>query len=163
MRSSAGEGRAGAVAAADLTAGELAAELRVVVARLARRLRAASGVGLSPSQLSALAHIDEHGPMRLTDLAGKEAVSAPTMSKIVDALVGQGLLVRAADPTDARSSLITMTDDGEESLNALRRSRTAVLAAALERLDVDDLEHVRSVLPVLRALADEVTDSEGRG
>lgn len=142
--------------------GEVAADLRVVVARLARRLRAASGVGLSPSQLSALAHIDECGPMRLTDLAAKEAVSAPTMSKIVDALASQGLLVRATDPNDARSSLITLTGEGSRELADLRRSRTAVLAAALERLDEADLARVRAVLPVLRVLADEVADGVDR-
>jgi DNA-binding MarR family transcriptional regulator len=144
------------------TTGEVAADLRVVVARLARRLRAASGDGLSPSQLSALAHIDECGPMRLTDLAAKEAVSAPTMSKIVDALAAQRLLVRATDPGDARSSLITLTVDGRRELADLRRSRTALLAAALDRLDAADLARVRAVLPVLRVLADEVADGAGR-
>ncbi len=138
--------------------GELAADLRVVVARLARRLRTTSGTRLSPSQLSALAHVDERGPLRLTDLAAREGVSAPTMSKTVDALVGQHLLVRAADPRDARCALVTLTDDGARLLADLRRSRTAVLAAALDRLDGAQRATVRSALPVLRALADTVAD-----
>ncbi len=138
--------------------GAVAADLRVVVARLARQLRTTSAIGLSPSQLSALAHVDEHGPLRLTDLAAREGVSAPTMSKIVDALVVQHLLVRASDPRDARCALITLTAQGRDALTQLRRSRTAVLAAALGRLGDDDLAKVRAVLPVLQALADDVAD-----
>jgi DNA-binding MarR family transcriptional regulator len=133
---------------------ELAADLRVVVGRLSRRVRSHGSGGLSPSVVSALVHIDEQGPLRLTELAAREGVSAPTMSKVVDALVAQGLAVREPDPADARATRVTLTDSGRSTLEELRRSRTAALARALDGLTPDELDRLAQALPVLRSLVD---------
>lgn len=54
------------------------ARLRLVVARLYRQLaQASSGRDLTMAQLSALARIEEHGPIRLGELAALERVAAP--------------------------------------------------------------------------------------
>jgi len=43
--------------------------LRVALARLSRRLRRHELAGLTPTQLAALATVEQSGPMRLGDLA----------------------------------------------------------------------------------------------
>ena len=62
------------------------ARLRLVVARLYRQMVQASGrQDLTLSQLSALAKIEEHGPLRLGELAAREGVAGPSMIRSVPA------------------------------------------------------------------------------
>src|SRR6266536_3243902 len=61
----------------------LAARLRLVVTRLARRLRQQADTGVTPSMLSALSTVDRHGSLTLGSLAAHEGVAPPTMTAIV--------------------------------------------------------------------------------
>src|SRR5438477_11778511 len=90
-------------------AGELTSRLRMVVARLSRRLRRESNEGATPSQLAALATIERHGPITLGDLAGHERVRPPTMTRIVTGLEETELVRRESDPTDRRVARVTIT------------------------------------------------------
>jgi DNA-binding MarR family transcriptional regulator len=65
---------------------ELAARLRLVVGRLNRRIRIDGHESIPPLQLSALVTVEEHGPLRLSELARREAVTAPTMSRVLASL-----------------------------------------------------------------------------
>src|ERR1700709_1478950 len=69
---------------------EPAAPLRLGVGRLHRRIRIAAHESIPPLQLSALATVELCGPLRLSDLAKREAVTAPTMSRVLAALDEQG-------------------------------------------------------------------------
>src|SRR4051794_7682461 len=85
-----------------VSAAELAADLRLVIGRLARSLRQIDDGGLTPSQLSALSSIDALGSVRLGDLAAAERVTSPTLTKIVANLEAAGLVQRSAGPDDRR-------------------------------------------------------------
>ena len=87
---------------------EFAARLRLVVGRLNRRIRIDGRESVPPLQLSALVTVEELGPLRLSELARREAVSVPTMSRVLAALDEQGLVVRTPDPQDARGVLVTL-------------------------------------------------------
>ena len=65
---------------------ELAARLRLAVGRLHRRIRIDDSESLPPLQLSTLVTVELHGPLRLSELARREAVTAPTMSRVLTAL-----------------------------------------------------------------------------
>src|SRR3954454_10270781 len=81
----------------------LAAQLRLVITRTARRLRQEAGTDLGPSQTSALATIDRHGPLTPTELARVERIQRPTATRIVARLEEGALVNRVADPEDGRS------------------------------------------------------------
>ena len=123
-----------------LTTATLAERLRVSVGRLARRLRQQSLGGLTPSQSSVLATLDRHGPMSMSQLADHEAIAKPSATGIVGRLIGKGLVAREPDPRDGRSSIVEITPDGVEALEARRRERTAYLARRIESLDEEDRE-----------------------
>src|SRR5438105_9372011 len=95
---------------------EVAARLRLVVARLARQLRQHAAGGLTPSQLSALFTIDHAGPLRLGELAVLEGVAPPTITRVVGALVDSGLVQRTGDPDDARSARVAVTEVGQTTV-----------------------------------------------
>jgi len=131
---------------------EAAARLRLVVARLGRAVRQRAAAGLTPSQLSALATLEEHGPIRMSDLAGIESVGAPVATRVVDSLEKLGYVARVADPTDGRACLIELTNDGRDVLAELWTTREAVLSKRISRLSAADTALLASALPVLETL-----------
>jgi DNA-binding MarR family transcriptional regulator len=140
-------------APADAGVTEEAARLRLAVGRLQRRIRIDSGD--SPLQLAALATTEQHGPLRLSELAKREAVTAPTMSRVLTALGEQGLVVRTPDPLDGRGVLVTVTDAGRARLDEIRTHRTAFVARRLQHLAPAQRAAIRAALPALEALLDE--------
>ena len=113
---------------------ELASHLRIALTRTARRLRQESGTGLSPSLTAALATIERHGPLTPSELATRERVRRPTVTRIVCRLEEAALIERAVDPGDRRSSLVTVTPAGRELLAAARTRKDAFLSERLESL-----------------------------
>lgn len=134
---------------------ELAAEIRLLVGRLARRLRQEGTAGLTPSQLSALASVERLGPLQLGDLARVESVAPPTLTRAVARLEEQGMVRRHADPSDGRAVLVEATGAGRRALRGLRRARTAFLAERLGTLAEDERLIVARAVDLLGRLVSE--------
>ena len=134
---------------------DLAEELRLTIARLARRIRQHQGSNLTPSQYSALATIERHGPIRLSDLAIAERIAPPTITKIVAALEETGQVQRKVDPEDRRSAHVQLTAKGRTALQQLRTERTAYLRSRIAQLDPADRERLEAALPLLAALVED--------
>src|SRR5438876_12351846 len=104
----------------------LAQRLRLVVARTHRRLRQrAAGDMMSPSQVSALATVEHHGPLTPSELADLERVSRPTATRVLTRLSEGGLVERTPDPADGRSALLSVTKAGRERPGHMRRRKDA--------------------------------------
>jgi DNA-binding MarR family transcriptional regulator len=131
---------------------ELAARLRLVVGRLHRRIRIDGRESIPPLQLSALVTVEQHGPLRLSELARREAVTAPTMSRVLAALDEQGLVIRTPDPHDARGVRIVLSEEGAARIAEVRSHRTALVARRLARLDEEGRQRIADALPALEAL-----------
>ena len=114
---------------------EIATRLHAVSIRLLRTLRREDDdSGLSAPRLSALSVVVFAGPISLGQLADAEQVRAPTMSRIVDALVESGLVTREARADDRRAVSIAATDKGRKILEGGRDRRVRRLARELETL-----------------------------
>jgi DNA-binding MarR family transcriptional regulator len=140
--------------ARDAHQGEMTTRLRMVVARLNRRLRQEANEGATPSQLAALGTIEHHGPITLGDLATHERVRPPTMTRIVAGLEETKLVKRSVDPSDRRVSRVSITSEGSRLLVRSRTRRDAFLASLLDDLDPDELVLVERAVPILERLAD---------
>jgi DNA-binding MarR family transcriptional regulator len=132
---------------------ETAARLRLVMMRLARALRKQGSTVLSPSQVSALASVDEFGPLRISALAALESVGAPVATRVVASLEDLGLLKRTEDPDDKRASLVELSHHGRDVLAALWSERTIGLSSRMERLTPAERTRVELALPALEKLA----------
>jgi MFS family permease/DNA-binding MarR family transcriptional regulator len=110
----------------------------------------------SPSGLTALGVLAAAGPLRVGELAARTGVAFPTMSRVVDRIVQDGLARRHADESDHRVCVVSITDAGEALIDAARRDRSASLAAGLDRLPPDDRQALLAALPALEFLADRV-------
>ena len=147
---------AAAAEAADTTVTmELASTLRLVIGRLDRRLRQHAIGGLTASQLSALAAIERHGPLPLGKLAKLEGVSPPTLTGIVGRLAERELVQREQDQSDARSTVVSVTDEGHRTLEAVRTERTAFLVRHLERLAPAERQALAAAVPILAGLLEK--------
>jgi DNA-binding MarR family transcriptional regulator len=131
----------------------VAGELRVLISRLGRRTRAATGE-MTPSQFSALLNLDEAGALRLHELAAREGVAPPTMSRVIDGLVAADLVSRERDTNDARSSFISVTVQGKSAIDRFTDSRSRLLAAHLDGLGEEHRAAISAALPGIRALVD---------
>jgi DNA-binding MarR family transcriptional regulator len=134
---------------------ELAARLRLSVARLARRLRQQTAMELTPSQNSALISIERHGPLTPSELAEIERIQRPTATRILGALIERGLVARQPDASDRRSSRVSITRNGADVLARGRRRKNAYLARRLETFDADELETLDRAAALLERLMEE--------
>ena len=117
---------------------ELASHLRIALARTARRLRQEAGTDLSPSQTSALATIEHHGPLTPSELANRERIQRPTAARLLGRLEVSGLVTRTASVDDKRSALIAITPAGRALLTTVRTRKDAFLSERLDALGAED-------------------------
>jgi DNA-binding MarR family transcriptional regulator len=132
-----------------------AERLAIVIGRINRRMQAATG-GLSHGLLSAMGVIAKRGPLRLSDLAQLEGVSAPSMTRTVAELEARGYVVRNPDPMDGRAVLITAADAGAAAILDARTTRAQLVAELLATVDKTDAAAIASALPALERLTDPV-------
>jgi DNA-binding MarR family transcriptional regulator len=137
------------------TAAELSAQLRLVVTRLARRLRQQADAPISPTQAAVLATVDRHGPLTLGDLADIERVRPPTITAAVGRLEQDGLVRRWRDSTDRRVSRVAMTSRGRHLLGRMRTRKTAYLDRRVQALGDDERAMLAQAVEVLRGMLDD--------
>lgn len=131
---------------------ELSRGLSFAIGRANRRMLAA-GQGLGQGHLNALATIFRSGPIRPGDLAQREFVSAPTMTRTLRDLERLGLVRRQPDARDGRSILVSVTEEGEHEVLRARSARAELLAELLAHLQPDQVATLRDALPALERLA----------
>ncbi|HEY8083809.1 MAG TPA: MarR family transcriptional regulator [Solirubrobacterales bacterium] len=153
---------------------ETAARLSALVRHLflydrGNLLRLIEESGLTTTQCKALLELGGLGqvaePRQVSELAETFGVSAPSMSRAVDALVKERLATRVEDPDDRRVRRIAITEKGKKLVDTLVMVRqagmeafTATLSAAQRRkldaavdslMDRDDIaqayEHLKEV------------------
>ncbi len=114
--------------------------------------------GMTPERLSALAVIDRYGPISVTSLADYELVRPATMSRMVTALVNEGLARRQEDREDGRGVLVTTTAKGRRAFVRANAHRMDLLRAALNGLSAQQLSAMCSLASALEHLSELLND-----
>ena len=134
----------------------LAHELRLSVMRFSRRLRNQRvDTSVTLTHLAALSTLRRHGPMSPGELAAHERVQPPSMTRVVVALEGMGLVTRTPHPTDGRQVVIGLTPAADELLDAEARAREAWLSSRLQELSPEDRTTLRDAAAIMDKLASE--------
>jgi DNA-binding MarR family transcriptional regulator len=132
---------------------QIAADLRVVLGRLIRRLRAEHSFSLS--QGAVLGRLDREGAQSVSDLAQSERVRPQSMAQTVGDLETDGLVKRRPDPADRRRALVELTEEGRITLTADRLRREGWLAGAIEHeLSPDEQALLTEAVELMRRLAE---------
>jgi DNA-binding MarR family transcriptional regulator len=91
---------------------------------------------------------------RMSDLAEAVSVSPSRMTRIIQAMVSEGLVTREVEPTDGRASLATLTVKGLQRLQeAWPLHLAGVRELVMNHIDPDDLaEFNRMTETLLRSI-----------
>jgi len=131
----------------------IADALRPALLRISRELRReARAEGVSPEQVSLLVSIKYSPGIGVRELAARERVSPPAMTKHVDRLERDGLVTRTPSEDDRRRVGLTLTDEGQRVLRRVRSRRTAWLATRLGELTPRELAAVDAAIEPLSRL-----------
>jgi DNA-binding MarR family transcriptional regulator len=134
----------------------LADALRPALLQVARELRReARGAGVSPEQVSLLVDVKYAPGIGLRELAARQRVSPPAITKHVDRLERDGLVERTQSQADRRRVGLTLTAEGQRLLRRVRSRRTAWLAQRLGELDENDLTAIEAAVEPLFGLLRE--------
>lgn len=126
----------------------LAHDLRLVCMRVSRRVRFEAASEIASHQFSVLAQLKAE-PVTLGDLADREQVTAPSMSRTVAGLVERELVTRTSDPADGRVVLLSLSESGWDVLRREREQRDAWMSARLEGLSEVDQQILRDATVLL--------------
>ncbi|MGI4866387.1 MAG: MarR family winged helix-turn-helix transcriptional regulator [Janthinobacterium lividum] len=134
----------------------LATDLRTVVTRLVKKLRAhsPSREQLSLTERSVVRLLDQHPHLLPSDLAAREKVTAQAMSQILRHLAERGYVTRQPAPDDRRKVLIALSATGRQLLQTVRQERDEWLQAALSTCSATELASLQQALPVLTKLVE---------
>jgi DNA-binding MarR family transcriptional regulator len=139
---------------------ELANRLNSAAIHLLRRISRDDGVdGVTGARLSALSVLVYGGPQTVGALARREGVATPTMTRIVDALVRDGLVARHAVEGDRRAVRLEVTVDGRRLMERGRARRIERLASELRDLDPKGRKRLDRALDVLEHLEQATTEA----
>jgi DNA-binding MarR family transcriptional regulator len=141
---------------ADQDVEQVAAALQGSIGLLVRRLKQVPTPGeLTLPERSALSRLDRGGPATSSALAKAEQISPQSMGATLAVLEGRGLVQRAADATDGRRIVITVTAAGLEVLRDRRSARVKQFARALESsFTPAEIAQLGAVAPLFERLAD---------
>lgn len=132
---------------------EMAYELRMACLCLARRLRYTK-TSIAPHFFSVLARL-ERADCTAAELAARERVSAPSMSRTVAELLERGLVTRQPDPTDKRRFHIAITESGLAALREGRMERNQWMVERLATLPDSDIRTLADATKILRTIMDD--------
>ncbi|MHA6762423.1 MarR family winged helix-turn-helix transcriptional regulator [Streptacidiphilus sp. PAMC 29251] len=128
--------------------------LRSAVMRLSRRLRNQRvEESLTPTEMQVLATLARCGSASPGELARKEHVQPPSMTRIIAMLEEKGLVRREPHPDDRRQVVVSSTEQAESILDQSRAKRDAWLAELAGGLDEEEWALLRAAAPVLERLA----------
>jgi DNA-binding MarR family transcriptional regulator len=133
---------------------DVALRLLIALGRILRTLRREAPTWLGPAAVSTLDTLQREGPMRPSDLAAKEGVQPPTMTRIVATLEQEGYAVRTPDPSDGRACLVRSTESGDALLRGAGAKRSRILRARIEAMPEADRQVLIRAAALLETLGE---------
>jgi DNA-binding MarR family transcriptional regulator len=135
----------------------IADQLHSAAIHLLRKLRKEDeGSGLNAPRLSALSIIVFGGPVTLGDLAAAEQVRPPTMTRIVNALEEQGLVLKKQNANDGRSTLLSATSAGKKLLMEGRARRVRALTKQIAALNHEQRSALQEAAEILKVVVRKI-------
>ncbi|MFI9505933.1 MarR family winged helix-turn-helix transcriptional regulator [Nocardia sp. NPDC052566] len=123
--------------------------LLVTAARLTRLAGVMGGDDLPRAVMRALAVLDEHGALRVSEFARVDRCSQPAATNLIGKLVADGYASRRRDASDSRAVVVELTPAGRARLSAARVTYGAAIASRLTGFDAERLDRIHAELAEL--------------
>ena len=131
---------------------ETAARLRRAITQLNRRLRQSALGGISPAQASMLSSIERLSNPTLGELAAREQIQPPSVTRLVRTLEDAGFVSLIADLEDRRITRVQMSLLGKKELLTIRRRKTEFLETQLRALPITQRAKAAELVALLEHL-----------
>ena len=132
--------------------------------RVHDRLLRAAGIQVDRAGVAVLYRLFEEDALRITDLAERLAVDAPTVTRKVQQLEREELVVRRPDPLDRRVSRLSLTTGGRRTIRQVMTARRAWLTRLLAGWDAaEQADFARYLGAFAEALTLDLDTREARG
>jgi DNA-binding MarR family transcriptional regulator len=137
-------------------ASALAQDLSMLTGKLKRRLREQAHPGdLTISQVSVLVRLEKGGPATASILARSEGMRPQSLGTVIAALQAADLVTGAADPTDGRQTLLSLTDACRQWFQEGRAARVNWLTRTIQaQLSPQEQNELVAAVELLKRVVD---------
>lgn len=105
--------------------------------------------GITVDQWAILKNLNQHTDLSQKELAEYCGKDQPTLTRIVDLLVGKQLVERRVNPNDRRSFVVHLTRAGKAKVKALANHVNEIRMQAWQNLNEDDFRHLKRILDTI--------------
>jgi DNA-binding MarR family transcriptional regulator len=124
-----------------------AVRLQHFATRLIRIARSThKAYSLSSAQFSAMALLNANPSMTVVELARREQVSHPTMSRLIAGLARLSLVSRTTNLADKRGALLSLTPQGETAYREVAERRIVLFRILLAQLKPETIAEILAVV-----------------
>jgi DNA-binding MarR family transcriptional regulator len=113
---------------------------------LMQQVRASSKSGHSPFEVELLRAIVEAGEIRSSDLANQLFVTKTSISRYVNGMLDEGLLIQRRDPSDGRATLLRVSASGRREFEEREARRSAVIQELCQDWPAKDVTELTTLL-----------------
>lgn len=103
-------------------------------------------LGLNPAYMPILFALSDGSALTQKELAQRAAVEQPTMTATLGRMERDGFIVRAANPDDARSTLVRLSGQGVQQVPQVHIAVATINEKALKTLSSDERSSFFSVM-----------------
>lgn len=107
---------------------------------------------ISIPQFRTLAFIQRSPDSSLSNLADHLGLTLPSVSKLVDGLVKQGLVIRQSSTADRRRLTLALSQSGAFIVNSARTTAQTNLIQKMSSLSKDELETIHLAMQFLQTI-----------
>jgi len=108
-----------------------------------------ASLGLTPSEINALANLADGRNRTMSELAAATGARPTTLTSVLDRLERRGLVSRGSAPGDRRAVLIALTQGGRQAAGAIGQAISALERRALDDLPAHAIAGLRAGLQAL--------------
>jgi DNA-binding MarR family transcriptional regulator len=106
---------------------------------------------LTPARTHLLWELNRLGPSTQQALATTLKVSPRNITGLVDALEAAGFVIRRSHPRDRRAILVTLTEQGSQTIAEMAHERAQIASALIADLSSDQVAQLRQGLDTVAA------------
>ncbi len=113
--------------------------------------------GITVAQSNALLALQQLGTATMNEFALEMRLHGTTMTRMADALIEKGLVVRTPDPEDRRIVRVGLSPVGQEMAERLAASKRQLLASAMAEIPAGEQEAMLKALERVAELVEKLS------
>ena len=124
----------------------------VVMREIRSEMRSRRSPDLTIPQFRTLSFVNRNVGSSLLEVANHLGLTPPSTSRLVDGLIYRKMMTREDHPNDRRRVKLTVTQVGEQILQASRQDALTYLSAKLNNINADDRGAIVKAMNILQPI-----------